>query len=387
MATTISAAFPTDAIAPVQRRLWHELDLLCRAGIGIAPIARELAGLLRRIVGADAAAVFWLDAEGMPEGFFHEDSPAAVQDLFLNEFERLFVGADEINVLALARHRGRRVGNLLAPGRSYFRSNTFNLLVRASGHRHTLDLRVEVDGRARAVVLLFRAPGSPFAEAQAQMLARTAPWLQRALGAAARPELWQGRTARSGHVLLDPSGQRVLLVDDDAAAILKSANRRGMGLNSQHRLDTPPAFLRELCRDLAQGRPGGQVHVPMPGGALVAQAHALYPLSGWRAAAPGMAEMASGVATDAAAGATAVQVLVTLCELRPTHLDVVRRLHGLKLSPLQLEIALLAGLGQARADCTEVIGVSPEALKKHLRVIYAAAGVSDWDGLGRVLQA
>jgi hypothetical protein len=36
-------------------------------------------------------------------------------------------------------------------------------------------------------------------------------------------------------------------------------------------------------------------------------------------------------------------------------------------------------------DCATVIGVSHEALKKHLRVIFAATGSQDWDSLGRAL--
>lgn len=359
---------PTSGFTDPQRHLWQELDLLCRIGIGIAPIAQDLAALLRQLIGADAVAVFWLDAQGMPEGFYHEDSPPEVQDLFLNEFERLFVGANEINVFALANHRGRRIGNLVAPGRDYFKSNTFNLLVRASGHRHTLDLRVEVDGQARAVVLLFRAPGTAYADPEAGLLQRLAPYLERALSAAQPPEVWCGRTARCGHVLLDAAGERILLVDAEAAALLKGANRRGMGLNSQARLEVPPAFLRELCQSLGRCPEASQAGFAILGGALVARAHALTP-------------------PDAAPGAQPTQVLVELRELRPTHLDVIRRIKDMKLSPLQREIAFLAGLGKARSNCTEAIGVSHEALKKHLRVIYAAAGVSDWEGLSRSLEA
>ena len=86
--------------AALQARRWQELDLLCRLGLGLAPIAPDVCALLRQLAGAVAAALFWLDEEGLPEGFFHEDSPDSVRDLFLNEFERLFVGPHETNVLA-----------------------------------------------------------------------------------------------------------------------------------------------------------------------------------------------------------------------------------------------------------------------------------------------
>lgn len=133
-----------------RRQLWHELDMLCRLGLGLAPIAVEVCAALGSLVGADAAALFWLDDQGLPAGFFHEDSPASTQDLFLNEFKRLFVGAHGMNVLAQARPDGPRVGRLLSPDARHFRSNTYNLLVRSSGHHHVLDMRVEVDGHRAA---------------------------------------------------------------------------------------------------------------------------------------------------------------------------------------------------------------------------------------------
>lgn len=139
------------------KRKGLELDLLRRTGAGISAIAPMACRILRELVRADAAALFWLDRDGLPEGFFHEDSPAPMRGLFVNAFEELFLGPVELNVAMLARLRGQRAGHLLAPPPECFRSNTFNVLVRPSGHQHALDLRVDHAGRPRAIVLLFRA--------------------------------------------------------------------------------------------------------------------------------------------------------------------------------------------------------------------------------------
>lgn len=348
-----------------QRRSWHELDLLCRIGVGLAPIAPDLTALLRQMVGADAVALFWLDEFGLPEGFHHEDSPDSVKDLFLNEFERLFVGEREINVFALAQRRDRRVGHLLEPGADYFQSNTYNLLVRASGHHHSLDLRVDVDGRARAVVLLFRAASRPFSDADAATLLRVAPYLQRAIEISLPPDAWQGLGAQNGHLLLDGAGQRIVLMSDPAITLLRNAGQRGMGWHQGTPPETPPPFVQHL---LAQ--PQRPLHLPVPGGVLVAQLHPM------------------GVPGHGGSGAGSGQpghLLVELALKRPRRIEVVRRVLSLQLSPLQREIALLAGLGHARADCVAQIGVSPEALKKHLRAIFFATGTHDWDSLTRAL--
>jgi DNA-binding CsgD family transcriptional regulator len=343
--------------AAVRQRLWQELDLLCRLGLGLAPIAPDVCAVLRALVGADAAALFWLDAHGMPEGFFHEDSPTAVQDLFLNEFERLFVGGHEINVFALARPDGPRVGRLLAPGARYFRTNSYNLLVRASGHHHALDLRIEVQGRTRAVLLLFRAPGRGFDAAEAALLERASASLQRAFGPAASHALDSRPDGGTGHVVLDASGQRPMLADATALALLQGARLRGLGM-----LQAGAALPPDLARRL-NVQPGGASHIPVPRGLLLAQAHALL----------------------APTGATA-QWLITLQLQRPRQIDVVRRVLALPLSPLQREIAALAGLGHARAEASARTGVGEAALKKHMRAILEAAGAGDWQELSTRLR-
>ena len=350
--------------AALQARRWQELDLLCRLGLGLAPIAPDVCALLRQLAGADAAALFWLDEEGLPEGFFHEDSPDSVRDLFLNEFERLFVGPHETNVLALARRDGPRVGRLIAPDARYFRSNTYNLLVRASGHHHALDLRVEVPGPSgpvvRAVVLLFRAPGTVFGPPQAEVLERASAHLARAF-APARAAPWNASTdGPVGHVLLDAASQRPVLADATAWQLLRQAQLRGLGLSDAPDTADLPAHLPRLLA----AQPGQATRIAVPQGVLQVQTHALHP-----------------------PGGGAMQLLMTLQLQRPRHIDVARRVLALPLSPLQREIALLAGLGHARADCGIHTGVGPEALKKHLRTILQSTHTSDWENLATTLRS
>jgi len=334
--------------------------MYCGLGLGLAPIASEVCAVLRGLVGADAAALFWLDAQGRHEGFFHEDSPAGAQDLFLNEFERLFVGPGEINVPTLARADGPRIGRMLEPGARYFRSNSYNLLVRASGHHHTLDLRVEAQGRTRAVAMLFRAPGAGFTVEDAALLERASGWLARAFAdpLAAMPA-HVGATGSVGHVVLDAEGRLPLFADETAVQLLSQANLPGLGLRAASQVALP----LDLLERLGVAQHGGTARMAVPGGWLAADMSTLHPLAGHPA-----------------------QHLVTLRLQRPRSVDMVQRVLKLPLSPLQREIALLAGLGHARADCHRLAGVGEAALKKHLRAIFAATEASDWDDLGRRLR-
>ncbi|WP_313079026.1 hypothetical protein [Pulveribacter sp.] len=355
---------PTSAAsiaAAAHQRQWRALGLLCGLGLGLAPIAPEVCAALRALVGADAAALFWLDAQGRPEGFFHEDSPAEVQDLFLNEFERLFAGPDEINVHTLARIDGPRIGRLMAPGAQYFRSNSYNLLVRASGHQHTLDLRVEAGGRARAIAMLFRASGAGFTADDAALLERAAGWLARAFAQPIGHDCSQagGHGGPLGHVVLDAAGQHPLYADETATQLLRQSNLAGLGLRAAAALALPP----DLPQRLGVAHAGDAARSAVPGGWLAASRLALHALAGGPA-----------------------QHLLTLQLQRPLGVEVVRRVLALPLSPLQGDIALLAGLGHARADCHRLAGVSEAALKKHLRVVFAATGAADWEDLAQRLR-
>lgn len=360
-----SQATRTPKTVASQQRLWQQLDMLCDLGLGLAPVAPDVCAVLRSIVGADAAALFWLDEDGLPAGFHHEDSPASAQDLFLNEYLRLFNGPGETNILELARSDGPLVGQLLAPGARYFRSNSYNLLVRASGHQHTLDLRVEVDGRTRAIAALFLEPGPGFSDAQARMLERACVSLSRAFKPTSLITRWDsGRLGATGHILLDATSQRPLLADKAATQLLRQANLVGLGLQDASRSSLPQALSPDLLQIL--GLPleaEGTARVPIPHGWLLAKAHGLHAFDG----GPG-------------------QVMLTLQLERSRCIDVVRRVLALPLSPLQREIALLAGVGHARSECTQRTGVGAAALKKHLRVIFEVTGASDWESLGQILQ-
>lgn len=345
----------TSVTVAARQRLWQALDMLCRLGLGLAPVAPDVCAALRALVGADAVALFWLDEQGLPGGFHHEDSPASVQNLFLNEFQRLFVGEHETNVLAPAQPHGPHVGRLLAPEAAYFRSNTYNLLIRASGHHHALDLRVEVQGRTRAVVTLFRSSASgAFGPAEAVMLDRACASLQRAFRhAPGGTRTDAGAGGAIGHVLLDSASLAPLLADATALQLLQDANLRGLGMRGETGGMLPHDLFERLGLQSDHA-----ARIPVPHGVLELRMHPLQAVAGGRG-----------------------QWLLTLQLQRPRQIDVVRRVLALPLSPLQREIAALAGLGHARADCGALTGVGNAALKKHLRTILEVAGAGDWEEL------
>lgn len=345
----------------------HALDLLCRAGVGLAPIAPDVCRLVREMVGAEACGLYWLDAHGQLEGFFHELALPAVQALFLSEHQRLFSGAGDLNVDKPAHAGDPSAGASLSAPSAHCRCHAFHLPAHASGQHHSLDLRVDVAGHARAVLLLVRAAPS-FSPRDIALLQRVEPYLQHAV-AHLRDVVYAAPEAGcTGYLLLDASGQRLLMLSADAQRLLQSWAFVGRNLELTPLVPVVPRFLRELCCNL---NISGQFMVrrvlDIPGGWLV--------LTARRLCAPALH------------GASPLQTLVTLEQITPPRLQVVKRVLALSLSPLQREIALYAGMGGLRADCEPVMGVSHEALKKHLKTIYRVAGVSGWEGLTTALKS
>jgi hypothetical protein len=342
-------------------RAWQKLDLLCRAGVNLVHSAPLITKCLREAVGADAASLFWLDADGAPAGVYHESAAPAVLDLFINEYDRLFSGASEINVSQIAAATGRPVGVLYRPDAEYFRSNTFNLLLRPSGHHHTLDVRIDVDGRPRAVAMLFREKANPFKAGDAHRVTQAIPFLRR-LFETPVGSLIPEESAPRGYLVLDAAANLILMRDAEAVALLQSCKVIGQGISLSGTTTRAPRFLRQLCADLPH-RSSAATTIETGTGRLLAEAR--------RIGSPD--------------GLGPHQVLVSLELLTPKPLAIVEALLDLPLSPVQRSIALEAALNRRRADSVASTGVGQEAFKKHLATIYRTLGVNSWHDVAAAL--
>ncbi|MFG1201804.1 hypothetical protein V5F29_05375 [Xanthobacter aminoxidans] len=339
------------------RKAYEDIAVIARSGGEIATLAPLLCRLTRGYVGAAAVALFWMDEEGRPVGFHHEDSPAEARDLFANEFHRLFVGPDEINVASLSRRSERNVGHLIAPPASYYRSNTYNLLVRPSGHHHALDLRVDISCRARIVVLAFREHGRPFGMEEARLFQGLEAILASAsLGSLA--ERWIARSPQ-GHLVVDADARTIRFLDAAGAGMLAQCSLVGQGVRLVGTPSVVPHFIADLCRAARNTRlpASGIAMVPVGRLAMCAQ------------------EMT--VPSEAGAGA----FIVTLEQQVPLSRAALDMVMETRLSPTQKHLLVAAARGQRRNEAAAELGVSPEALKKHLAVVYSTLDLHGWDDI------
>jgi hypothetical protein len=367
-------------------QLLKQLQLICSTRHGIALLAPSIAAITRQIIGAEATVVVWLNEQGYPIGMFHENALPTSTDLFLNHYDRLFNVENEMNASWLARHNGSPVAQLMNPSADYLKSNSYNLLARADGYHHLLDLRIGCAGKPCAILALFRHQGHPFTEADARILLSLLPVIEQAVrpeaaSMSAEPLSFQQSSAMAGylcgHMLVSADAQQVDMLDDASHQMLRSTHLVGQELSMVGPIRQTPKFIRKLCEDLRaerQQRARSALHIS--GGQL-------------RCEASWMSMTHYQPLHDAAAyrlqsndqGGPSGRILVTMHYLPSAMPQIVQSIIGLGLSPLQSRIALFAAQGGSRIQCASHHQVSKVTLRTHLRQIYAAAECDNWDAL------
>jgi hypothetical protein len=346
-----------------RRRILETIQLLCSCGAGLEAIASPLCAAVRSLLGADSVALFWLDGQSSSQGFYHDCAPAEVKDAFINRYEELFSGPDEVTVIDLAVMTGPSIGICLEPPfmEKLWRSNVYRYLFEPSGHRYLIDMRVDVGGRGRAVLLAFNKAAAPFDQTHADLLAPVQTMMERAILGETGQVRWRAR-GTPGLLVTDQNGERLMAIDARAESLLKAGQLLYQNISLTQPVDKAPPFVKGLAQMLK----GGEAVMPLavPDGRLTARAHPIRAIGG--------------------DGASLPHLSITLELEVAAEVLAVGYLSGLPLSPLQREIALFAMLGGERADCQKQFGVSHEALKKHLRAIFSATDQAKWTDLAQI---
>ena len=349
--------------------------MLCCAGLDVMSIAPAAFAILHDLVPNAASALFLTSHEGEQQATFHEDCPDTVQAL-CNSETTLFSGPGEINSYTLLATPGAaKIGQLLAPPKSYFSSNTYQLLVRGCGHHHTLDARLEVDGRRFGMLALFREQGMGFDAQDVEGIRRVALYFEHALRI--RPtsqEAWPGAVEQEALIVANADG-RLLYLTPGASSLLAELPLAGPQWRDRSAL--PPAckhLIDVLRKDEQYPERMPVCTLPMPGGRLEVSAHWL----GAQGAAPALAAQAaeeSGL------------VAFTLKRIEPAALRIWRNLASIALSPQQLEVAFWMALGGGRDAVRQNMHISSAVLRDCVKAIYEKLECSSQSELMAALQA
>lgn len=340
----------------------ERLRLLCQSGAGLEAQAGPLCRAVRDIVGGMSGAAFWNDDKGNPAGFFHDCAPPELKDLFVTRFDELFGSPDHYTMRNFIGDGGLPIGKTLAPGfmDSWVEGPIHRHLCVPLGHHHILDMRIDRDGRGVAAFFAWKPEGQPFTAADAETWVPVRRLIEQAAKADPAQVHWRQVGAGMGHFITDPGGTSLIAIHPEAEAFLKESHLLRQNISIVGRLDSAPLFATELARQLATS-PTASMHVPVANGRLVARA-----------------SYTRGIGPD---GEDSLLMFVALHREVAHNMLAAEHVMALPLTPLQREIALFAITGGQRSDCHDEFGVSDEALKKHLRAIFAATGTSRWADL------
>ena len=351
--------------AIAKRRGLERIRLLCQSGTGLEAIVGPLCHAIRDLIGASSGSVFWLDANRAPEGFYHDCAPAEIKDIFASRLEELFILPGEFNMLTLTEQVEPSIGRLLAPGamEDFWQGNVYKYLCVPLGHRHMLDMRVDVDGIGRALICVWNGPDQPFLQSQAEMLRPVQRLISLAIQGAKTGATWRAVSNDPAQFITNNSGDTLIAIDDEAERLLQESGMLTKTLSMSQQLYQAPGFAQSLAAALLKGL-SATLHLPVANGRLVATATLVRPRT-----RDGTGEMMS----------------VSLRSEVSLHVLAVERLMSLSLTPFCREIALFGIKGGARGECEAEFGVSAEALKKHSRAIYDALDIERWADLQGVL--
>jgi DNA-binding CsgD family transcriptional regulator len=351
-----------------KRRLVELIELLCTCGAGLEAIAGPLCDAVQALLGASACSVFWLDEKRNPVGFFHNGAPAELKDLFITQFEQLFVGSDQENMLTMTEIVGPSIGRALSPDflERFWNGNVYRHLCAPLGHRHLLDMRIELDGVGRALFLAWNDEARPFSRAHAELLRPLQPVIGCAV-AHERPDArWQRVGTGAAHFVTALDGRTLCIIDPEAEMMLKRSHLLHENFSMTRQVDEAPGFALPLSQMLAAGVPA-TMSLAIANGRIVARARRTRALAGSRGAEELM--------------------FVVLDHMMSFDVLCIQYLARRNLSPLQLRIALFGMQGGERGACAEALGISTESLKKHLAIIFEVVGAGKWTDLAAIAQA
>lgn len=314
----------------------------------------EILRTVNHIIPNDAGSFFWTTVQGIPTNIFHEHSPPEVQHLFLNHFEELFIGPTELNVHSLI-HRGQKLGQLLAPPAFYFASNTHQLLVRGSGHEHTLDARIDAHGTTAGELMLFRGPGRPFTQDDCEDLAKVARYIEFAVANEnTQPDTFSS-VQDNATIVIDADG-KPLWMTDPARQLLQQALQAGNSWVGLPKSGLLPPFCRHVYHLLRSDHGIPEVTLSIPHGRLCVRAS-------WLTAA----------AADTPGDKPLIAIHLQLQVSR--NLQLLQAVRDLPVSPMQQQVAYTLATGASRMQTRERLHLSESALKEHLGQLYQKLGI------------
>jgi DNA-binding CsgD family transcriptional regulator len=345
-------------------RQWAQLRMLCCSGMDLMTIAPDAFAIAHELVPNAASALFLTSHDGVQQATYHEDCPEAVQSLCMGD-GALFSGPTELTLQRLvANHKAPKLGQLWKPPREYFSSNTYQLLVRGCGHHHTIDARMEVNGRRIGMLSLFRETGLGFDENDLVDLGRIAQYFEHAAKTSAAVQWYADGDADLQSMVVANTQGEVVFSSLAASALLAEVPFTGSEWPDRRKLPNACLRLIDILKDNEQfAWQMPSCTVPLVGGMLDMHAQWMLPPQ-------------DATAMDPLEVANRGLIGIALTRRTPLPLRVWRNLSFAPLSPRQMEVAFWMALGGGREAARMRLSISEAVLRDCVKAVYERLGCS-----------
>lgn len=288
-----------------------------------------------------------------------------MKDRFITLFDESFFASEPFSALTLSRNEGPLVGKMLDAGvqKAYFAGNIYRQLCQPLGDHHLLDMRAHATGIGIAGYFVWNPADRPFERWHVERANVIQRLMQQAHDSGSSETSWISTGSGSAHLIADSEGKELLAIDGEAESILQCSHLLLQTVSMTRQPRNAPGFVASLAKQLNSAA-SAQLQLAVPSGRLVCKA--------------------SRTTFFEAGGENEQMVFVSLDPQVPVEVAKINYVFGLTLSPLQKEIAAFAICGGDRQECLDELGISSEALKKHLRPVFRETGAASWSDLQKL---
>ncbi|BDI05437.1 helix-turn-helix transcriptional regulator [Sphaerotilus microaerophilus] len=338
---------------------FRQICTLGPGGLGCIP---DLLAAVRDVVPSGPNAFLVVDQDQRCEYLTVEDCPDSVMETFRSEFGgAMQPDIDNITRFFALCQTGAYFGFEERASPGFYGRGLYHEAWRPLGQHHSMAGVVQLDGRLRGLMQLYRGSKEPaFSGQEARELGWLLPFVPRVLQASLSQGLLRVAVTRTGFVLLDRSG-RVSHACENSKRMLGNLRLEYSWNNRQVEIDNGLADLATRLERIADGRPASppEVRFGYSGGEVRFRAHGLQ---------------------QALEGAEHV-ILATVEQREWDSLCLLRGLRTLPLSSRESDVCFWLSQGMTTALVADRMGLKPSTVKAYADSVYAKLGVSSREDL------
>jgi DNA-binding NarL/FixJ family response regulator len=331
-----------------RRGILNRIRNLCCTGQSIITLTPLLFKYVNQLIPHDVHAFALTSSTTIPYMYYHSGLNEQFVHLLRSNIELFLDPKTEQHICWLSNPKLPKSGNLLCPDDQYYLSNNYQMMVRASGLHHTLDLRFELFGTPCGGLSLYRGIGLGFTEQDAKLLEKVGQFIEHALQYQDTDYTKYALELEQAMFIVDQNND-ILMMTDSAKSLLSLLE---VHYDCWEYGKTLPKTCYQIINELKYGINIPKIMVNIPDGVLIIRA-----------------EWMNSPFKDKQ------WIAIYLNHQLPRSMLIWTKLESSGLSPQQCLVAYLLITGEEKKSIMEKNSISPSVLKDCIKAIYQTFNV------------